>query len=377
MIERASFSFPDQIGLPDQVLALRKILIAAKRDCFAIRSARQDVGIDLVVIRVLDRRVDMKIVRKVVVDATACDVNLGACFVETGYAEERLVISGQRSRAERGNAAIGDPTVVVIGIMRGKAGIGAEPCGNRRGDADEASFVEVAVVVELLVSAGHAQAEILRCVEIDVARQRKGRERIDRSIEIDEAGRDVRRLADAVDRAAAAPASEDEGVGTFQDFDPLDIVEGAEILRIVTQSVEIEVGRGFLTADENLVAMSFARFQGDARNVAQRVVQLAQALVFQLVFGQNGDALRNVEQGSFGLRSARPILAAIAFLLANDDDRRRQIVAILLCGICGIVACGERRRCGKCKRRDRDGEQAAIGDGLHSVTPLLRIVLVS
>ena len=63
---------------------------------------------------------------------------------------------------------------------------------------------------------------------------------------------EVRLLGDAVDDAAAAATSEDQGVRPLQDLEALDIVEVAVVLGVVADAVDEEVGRGVLAADDTV-----------------------------------------------------------------------------------------------------------------------------
>ena len=126
----------------------------------------------------------------------------------------------------------------------------------------EAALVEVPVVVELLVSRVQPQRGAFAHRTVHIRQQGEGREGVDRPFDGGEGAARVGRLADAVDDAAAAAPAEDQRVGALQHLDPLDVVEGAVILRVVAQAVEVEVGGGLLAADEDLVPVALARSRG-------------------------------------------------------------------------------------------------------------------
>ena len=69
----------------------------------------------------------------------------------------------------------------------------------------------------------------------------------------------ARPLEDPVDDSAAAAAAEDHRVGPLQNLDPVDIVEVAEILDVVADPVDEEIGRARIAAQHDLVAIAFAR----------------------------------------------------------------------------------------------------------------------
>ena len=101
-------------------------------------------------------------------------------------------------------------------------------------------------------------------------------------------------------------------------------------MRIVAQAVDVEIGGRFLAADEHLVAVAFAAFHADAGDVAQRIVELADRLVLQLVLGNEADALGHVDQRGRGLGSGRSVLIAVAVAFAAHDDLRGEIAALRL-----------------------------------------------
>ena len=222
-------------------------------------------------------------------------MRFGAGAIEIGIAEEGLVIARQRTPAEGGDAAIGDARIVVIGVGRVEAGLRTERGGQRRRDADEAAFVEIAIVVEFLVRRVEAQRDIVAERLVRVTQNGEGAEIVDRGLATDARTAEHRGLGHAIDRAAARATPEDQGIGALQHFDSLDIVERAVILRVVAQAVDVEIGSRFLAADKHFVAVAFAALHADAGDIAQCIVQLADRLIFQLVFGDEADALGNVD----------------------------------------------------------------------------------
>ena len=85
--------------------------------------------------------------------------------------------------------------------------------------------------------------------------------------------------------------------------------------------------------------MALAGFHADTRDIAQRFVELADRLVFELVFGDVAHALRHVDQRGRGLGRARSVLrVVIGCAFARDDNVGRQIATVglrFLTGLCG------------------------------------------
>ena len=117
--------------------------------------------------------------------AYAADMRFGAGAVEIGIAEEGLVIAHQRAPAEGRDAAIGDAGIVVRGVGRVEAGLRAERGGQGRRDADEAAFVEIAIVVEFLVRRVEAQRDIVAERLVRVSQNGEGAEIVDRGLATD------------------------------------------------------------------------------------------------------------------------------------------------------------------------------------------------
>ncbi len=184
------------------------------------------------------------------------------------------------------------------------------------------------MVVEVLVGGVDAQGGIGRDRGVGIAGQGEGAEAVERCGGTAEGHHRVGSLGHAVDRPAACAASEDQRIGALQHLDPLDIVERAIILGIVAQPVEIEIGGGFLTANEHFVAMAFAGLQADAGHETQGVAQLGNILVFQLVGGDRAHCLGHVDQWGRRACRAAAVIADIGIAGAGYDDVRPQVVAL-------------------------------------------------
>ena len=80
-----------------------------------------------------------------------------------------------------------------------------------------------------------------------------------------------RPLQHPVDDPAAAAAPEDHRVGAFQHLDPVDIVEIAEILDVVANAIDEEVGGAAVAAKHDLVAIALAAAIGGAGHEIEQI----------------------------------------------------------------------------------------------------------
>ncbi len=120
--------FPDEIGLPNQVFPGGGVLVAFECNCRSGNPGRKDVGINLVVIAILDGSVAIEPRSKFVVEPDSTDVHLSLGPIEVGIAKEGPVKAAQRPTLEGRDTAIDDPLIVVIGIGRGQPRRGAKVC---------------------------------------------------------------------------------------------------------------------------------------------------------------------------------------------------------------------------------------------------------
>ncbi len=133
-------------------------------------------------------------------------------------------------------------------------------------------------------------------------------------------GEQGRAFEHAIDDAAAAAAAEDHRVRALEHLDPIDVVEVAEILNVVAQSVDEEVCRAVVAAQGNLVAVALAGAGRRAGYEHQQIGDRAQLLVLDLPFRNDGQRLRDVEDIGVGLGRGDGSLGAIFLTLALDDD---------------------------------------------------------
>jgi len=276
----------------------------------------------------LQREIGAEIGGELVFQACTGDVHLDIAAVEIAVAEQRPVEAFQRRAIKRGNAAVGKAAIIVVGIGQDQLGLLAQICGQRRAETDEAASEEIAVIGEFLVCGVHAQCRTVAQRLVDVGAQRKSAPGIYAGIGSDELFGQLSALGDTVDRPAARAAAKDQCVCALENFDPFDIIERAEILKIVAQPIDVEIGGGLLSANEHFVTVAFAGLERDAGNVPQCVIQRSDALVVELVFGQHADRLRHIDQRGRGLGSARTVINAISLAFTGDHDLAPKIIAI-------------------------------------------------
>src|SRR5262249_61198140 len=86
-------------------------------------------------------------------------------------------------------------------------------------------------------------------------------------------------LEGAVEDAAAGAAAEGQHGRASDDLDALGVIQVAEVLDVVAEAVDEEVGAGVDAADHEFVAVAFALVDGDAGNVARHIGDLLEVLV--------------------------------------------------------------------------------------------------
>ena len=106
----------------------------------------------------------------------------------------------------------------------------------------------------------------------------------------------IRLPRDAVDDAAHAAAAEDHGVGALERFHAVDVVDVAEVLDVVADTIDEEVGGRAVTAQDRRVAIAFALREADPRHVPGDVRHAGHALVSDQRARDHADGLRDVAQ---------------------------------------------------------------------------------
>ena len=346
LVDPGKAAVPHEVGLADQISAIVAAVVGAEIDRAgrADRAAGEDVRVEFVIIRDLRAVAQQQVVAELLFDPQAGDLDVGIGDAVGGIAEEGAVIAFERAAACRRNAAIGGAAVVEIFVGEVDAGVLSRLPAERRVDAVALQLGEIAEAVAMLPHAVHAQAERARQGHIVVGGEAGAAFAVvaeDELAVVLEAGA----LGDAVDDPAAAAAAEDHRVGAFEYLDPVEIVEVAEILGVVAQAVDEEIGGGVVAAQGQLVAIGLAGAGRRAGNEHQEVGDRAQRLVLDLRFGHDRDRLGHVAQRGEGLSPADGRLDPIFLAAAGDGD---DLSGILLGDSC--LRIGRRKR--PCRGRE-------------------------
>ena len=133
-----------------------------------------------------------------------------------------------------------------------------------------------------------------------------------------------------VDQPAAGAAAEDQRARPFEDFEALRVVEIPEILDVVTEAIDEEIGAGIDTTDHEFVAVALALMDGDAWNVARHLRQALKALIPDEFLAHDGDRLRNIHQRRVGLGRRR---RAVGVNPGRAGTRVLRLTEALWCGL--------------------------------------------
>ena len=120
-------------------------------------------------------------------------------------------------------------------------------------------------------------------------------------------------FANAVDEAAGATAAEDQRVGAFQNFDALDGIEVAEILDVVADAIDEEVGSGGIAAQDGRIAVALTLGDPGAGHVARDVADAVHGLIVDEFAGDDADGLGDIDEGGVGLGGRDAALAGVGF----------------------------------------------------------------
>ncbi|MNE27779.1 hypothetical protein D3C80_1212000 [compost metagenome] len=144
-------------------------------------------------------------------------------------------------------------------------------------------------------------------------------------------------LADDVDAAAGGACTTEHRVGSFDDFDLLDVEGvGAVGLGAVAQAVDLDVAVGREAADVDAVARTATAFtgvEGDAGDVGQHLAQAQRLLLLDHLGGHHGNGLRGVEQrcGVFARGRAFGLVVAAGLGINVDVTQLKRRAGSLLC----------------------------------------------
>ena len=103
------------------------------------------------------------------------------------------------------------------------------------------------------------------------------------------------------------------------DFNPLDIIERPEILDIIANTIDEEVGSSILPPDGDLVAIAFALPDRCAGRVAKNIANILKRLIIKLFAGHHRNGLRRINQRRIGFQACAADRDITFFLTGYDD----------------------------------------------------------
>jgi hypothetical protein len=90
-------------------------------------------------------------------------------------------------------------------------------------------------------------------------------------------------------------------------------------LNVVADAIDEEVGGGGVPTEDGGVAVALALGDAGAGHVASDVADAAHGLIVDELAGDNGEGLRDIDEGSVGLGGGDAALAGVGFLAAIAD----------------------------------------------------------
>ena len=248
-------------------------------------------------------------------------------IVNTARAEKDITVSSER-RCGRGNrpgkcrrdTAVNDAVVANIFIAELKPHGIADARGNRGIDAEMFAVIGIAVIGECFVKPVQTQRGAVAEADIAVNRTIPAAEAVDRTRDIGLVLANERAFGDTIDDTAAAAATEHHGIGAFVHFNAVDIIKTAEILNVVAQAVDEEIGCGVIAAQRDLVAVPLALARRYAGQQADEIGNRPDRLIADLLIGDDVDCLRHVEDRRARFGAARRIDCAVTVNLAGNDN---------------------------------------------------------
>ncbi|GAB1408838.1 hypothetical protein MASR1M8_27580 [Thermomonas brevis] len=277
---RAAARAPDQVGLVEQVPAGGGVVVGGDRHGpgGGIDRAGEHVLVELVVVGVAQVVAQLQPRGELVLEVGVEGVHRRFHRAGVGIAEEGGRIDIHRPATQRRHAAVGHALVVEALVRQLQAGGLADVGTEGRVDAVALEGEAVAVALGILVDRVQAQAAVGLAeadAVIDGAALARLRAELQRGGVMVVA---VGLAGDAVDHAAAAAAAEHQRVGALQRLGALHVVDVADVLHVVADAVDEEVGGGTDAAQHWRVAVAFALRGADAGHVAEGVGQAGHRL---------------------------------------------------------------------------------------------------
>ena len=127
----------------------------------------------------------------------------------------------------------------------------------------------------------------------------------------------------AVDHPATAAASKDHRVGALQHLDPLGVVKIAEILDVVADAIDEEVGGAGVAPDGRRIAVTLALAHADPRHIAHHIGHPLHRLIADQLVGDHRDRLGNVAQRRVGPGRSEGPFGAIGRVARRGNHHRQ------------------------------------------------------
>ncbi len=246
-----------------------------------------------------------------VVDVVALGVAIGGAAADIG-----------RAAVDPGNATVRGAVVAAVFVLHQPVQVGGDLPADRRGEQLAAAVDAVAEAVVVLVAHVQAQADGIAGVGTEVGIQ--AAQVLAAGLRLDARTAAVlRRLAHPVDDTALAATAIKHRCRPLEHFDPLDVMQVADVLAVVANAVQIEVVAGFEAADAHAVEAGV----GTAADVGDAFQRLAQgvAAVIQHVDGlYRVDGLRHIAYWRRGAGRGAYLLdpRVVLFALAVGGHRQ-------------------------------------------------------
>ena len=210
-----------------------------------------------------------------------------------GRVQQRAILRQPAHRGIQGKAL---PILIIPMVFHIPIGQGVEPEG--------------ALPPEGLV---HIQREPFGAEAVDIGRQ---------------GGESLRRgghLGHPIHHPAATAAPEEQRIGAPKHFHAFKIVEGPEILHVVSESIEKEVRGGVLSPDGELVAMVFPLSDAYPRGVLHHVGHAYVGLLPKLLRVHHGDGLGHIQKERRRFHPLRQRLAKVGPAHHDGFDGARRL----------------------------------------------------
>ena len=306
------------------------------------------------------------------------DMGLQRRAVGPRLAEQGVAESGQRptricertgitSRPElRRIAAIYRPIVVHIFVGQQNPVVAVQLRAEGRVDRETPAIIEIAMVVEFFVEPVDPERRHIADRQVEVSGEIIGSEAVHARGGLAKLAICDRGLGHPVDDPAAAAAAKDHRIGPLVDLDPLDIVERSEILDVIADAIDEEIGGAILPPYRDLIAVAFTLPDGCAGRVPENIPDILKRLIIKLFPGHDRHRLRRIQERGIGFQAGAAD-RDIAFLFPRHDD----FLIISHAVVPGLLGGCLYRTCSKGDQTDRrKNAQRTARNNIHRRTPL-------